>query len=57
VKDSTTNDRRAEADRLRYHNPDGIYRSTIGIADPEGNLHCVGCWWCEGPGTTLKEDE
>ena len=41
--------KRAWADRWRYHNEDGNYRSTVGIEDDEGNRYCVGCWWCEGP--------
>ena len=44
--------RRAERDRLLYHNPDGIYRSNIGIYDEaSGKTFCCGCWWCEGPPT------
>lgn len=47
---------RAERDRLLYHNPDGIYRSTIGMPDEDGNLHCVGCYYCE-PASPLPGEQ
>ena len=38
---------RAERDRRRFHpeNP-ADYGSTVGIPDEDGNLYCVGCYWC-----------
>lgn len=47
---------RAWRDRFLYHNPDGRYRSTVGMPDGDGGYVCVGCWWCEGPVTDAHDE-
>lgn len=52
--------KRAWSDRWLYHNPDGRYRSTVGIpmelADGTIEYGCVGCWWCSGPVTDAHRE-
>lgn len=51
----TEDGERAFVDRWLYHNPDGEYRSTVGIMMEHGDgsieVGCVGCWYCCGPTT------